>query len=433
MCIRDRSHLPERKLTLFTPKGENDAPLSTWPACTGDTCMARARGSTWSFFEHPDKSYASHYVNLFILSCIVLSAVVMVVESIPGIHKKNTHIWDSIESFFVLTFSVELACRVWSCPDYPTFFKSGMNYVDFFSILPWYLSLSMGNSVNFAFLRILRLGRALRLVKLSRYSGGVRLITSSLAKSVDALYLFVFILLILLIVCSSAIYYTERGTYDEATKLYMREDPIRGYLCCPGSSTALCEADSTGSLWKYPNNANFSCTQTKERSPYQSIPESFWWCMVTLTTVGYGDVYPVTSLGQFFGVITQLLGVVTLALPLSIIGSNFIDERSSMLEEHQLNDLTQKNTPPGCQDPVIFPEQRIDMILERMDFIESKLQNLAAQSHVVVAGTLKLQRQFEGAEGELECINVSKTSLDAMKMLTSHMSATIDSIKPHLN
>merc|ERR1719305_5050 len=66
------------------------------PAIVGDSCCAKLRSLGWNFFENPDKSWVSHYVNLFILACIILSAIVMVVESTPGIHKKNSGFWDGL-------------------------------------------------------------------------------------------------------------------------------------------------------------------------------------------------------------------------------------------------------------------------------------------------------------------------------------------------
>jgi len=73
-------------------------------------------------------------------------------------------------------------------------------------------------------------------------------------------------------------------------------------------------------------------------SPFQSIPQSFWWCIVTLATVGYGDMYPYTDIGKTVGVLTMLVGLIMLALPLSIIGTNFIEERNIMVEENKRRD-----------------------------------------------------------------------------------------------
>ena len=91
--------------------------------------------------------------------------------------------------------------------------------------------------------------------------------TNALTKSIDALQLFFFLLILVLVVFSAGIYYFERGTWDSDKQEYYRDDPV---------------------------------TDVRETtpSPFQSIPQSFWWCIVTLTTVGYGDMYPYTPLGK---------------------------------------------------------------------------------------------------------------------------------------
>ena len=82
-----------------------------------------------------------------------------------------------------------------------------------------------------------------------------------------------------------------------------------------------------------------NCVRQWERSPYQSIPESFWWCLVTMTTVGYGDIYPVSALGKLFCMMTAVAGLLVIALPISIVGSNF-DE--AMLRQKRQKRLEKK-------------------------------------------------------------------------------------------
>jgi len=434
---------PARQLRLV--KRDEDGEIIEvpfWPSAQGDSCLEKVRSFCWNFYEYPEDSWLCHWINVFIMGCIVLSALVMVIESIPGIHKKNTQYWEAIESFFVVAFSTEFLMRVFGTPSQRQFWTSGMNWIDLLSILPWYLNILVPNASNLAALRILRLGRSLRLVKLSRYSSGVRLIIVSLEQSMDALYLFLFILIILVIVCSSAVYYTERGTYDSATETYMREDPIRGYLCCPGNSSAPCEAGTVD--WAYPDSANFTCTQTNERSPFQSIPESFWWCCVTLTTVGYGDSFPVTHMGQAMGMFTMLLGIITLALPISIIGGSFIDERSQMMDRESAEELRSRNTVPKTADTeaaeLLFPVKRVENSLEGMDYCEAELTRASKKCEVAVLGLIKLQDRFVAKRSD-HCANttdpealiLSCHTMKAMELLVESFQESIVNISSHLD
>merc|ERR1712195_248010 len=288
-----------------------------WPVGEGEG-ITFARDWCWKLWEAPDENLVSHYVNIYILVLIVTSSVVGVIETVPGLHKKDEVFWFILESIFVSSFTFEFVCRCWSCPDYKAFWTSGMNYIDVLSIIPYYFDLIMdGEGANLSVLRILRLGRAIRLVKLSRYSGGIQLIMAALERSLDALQLFFMLLILIVIVCASGIYFVERGTWvgSNSDGYYERTDPL---------------------------------TDTKEKSPFQSMPQSYWWCIVTLTTVGYGDYYPVTYMGKVMGTLAQLIGVVCLALPLSIIGSNFIEERQKIIDaEAAAALLAEKNGSAG--------------------------------------------------------------------------------------
>lgn len=124
------------------------------------------------------------------------------------------------------------------------------------AIAPFYIGVAGGSSDS---LKILRLARSFRLLKLSRYSTGFTVVKNALVASSDALQLFVLVLVMVLIVFSSAIYYMERGTWNPDTKYYYRTSNVGYWGDMPPEGT--------------------------NPSPFQSIPHSFWWCMVTLTTV----------------------------------------------------------------------------------------------------------------------------------------------------
>ena len=212
--------------------------------------------------------------------------------------------------------------------------------------------MSGGSETDLSVLRVLRLGRSLRLMKLSRYSRGIRLVTNAMEQSLDALQLFFFLLSIVMVVCSSAIYYTERGEYNEASGYWERVDPM---------------------------------TDTKGISPFQSIPQSFWWCIVTLTTVGYGDAYPITYAGQLVGTITMLLGLIMLALPLSIIGTNFIEERANMIREMETMKGGDGSAEKEAQSLKSQLEETIDVINEVVKYQELISESMGDAIKIVAA------------------------------------------------
>ena len=289
----------------------------------------------WDIFEDAEGSQVSTYINYWIMSLIVLSAIVAVIETIPSIHKSQKDLWFGLECFFVINFSIEFVLRLISCPSTWDFVTSPMNIVDLVAIVPFYLDVILaaisagGEPPNFSFLRILRLSRAARLIKLGKYSQGIRLVTNAMANSLDALQLFGLVLSLVLVVFSSGIYYTERGQWVGNTcpdDWYAQFTP--GFNATTASTHCIhnkyyridTRVGASGKIEKYP-----SC--------YQSIPQSFWWTIVTLTTVGYGDMYPYTDEGKVVAVLTMIVGLIMLALPLSIIGTNFIEERNIMVME----------------------------------------------------------------------------------------------------
>lgn len=154
----------------------------------------------WDVFEDSEGSQLSSWINYWIMILIVFSTVVSVVETIPSIHKEYQDMWFAFEFFFVANFTIEFLCRIVSCPNKVLFFQTVMNYIDFVAILPFYIDVaarlaqSGTEPPNLGFLRILRLSRAAKLVKMTKYSQGIRLVGNAMANSIDALQLFALLL-----------------------------------------------------------------------------------------------------------------------------------------------------------------------------------------------------------------------------------------------
>lgn len=186
----------------------------------------------------------------------------------------------------VILFTVEYLLRLWTSdivfPNEKTKFKSLLKYmfsfmalVDLFAILPFYLPMII--SIDLRFLRMFRLSRIFRILKINRYTKALSHISSVIKDKKDELSATIFILIFLVMISATLMYYVESEVQPYA----------------------------------YPN-----------------IISSFWWAIATLTTVGYGDVYPITVIGKIFASIISVLGIGLVALPTGIISSGFIESLS---------------------------------------------------------------------------------------------------------
>jgi len=177
--------------------------------------------------------------------------------------------------------------------------------VDFFAIVPFYIELMFaGSGSGLAVLRVLRLARVFRVFKLGKYSSGMQMFANTITESLPALSMVGFLLIIAVVLCGSMVYFAESGPWglDKNYNRYVQTRPtVDGYDI--------------------------------EASPFVSIPSSFWWVVITATTVGYGDQYPTTTMGKVVGSFVSLGGIILLALPITIIGQNF--QHNYMLAEHQ--------------------------------------------------------------------------------------------------
>ncbi|TNN26268.1 Potassium voltage-gated channel subfamily A member 7 [Liparis tanakae] len=185
-----------------------------------------------------------------------------------------------VETVCICWFSFELFMRLACCPSKTLFFKDVMNIIDFSAILPFFVTLGTelakdddaAPTASIAIIRVIRLVRVFRIFKLSRHSKGLQILGQTLKASMRELGLLIFFLFIGVILFSSAIYFAE--------------------------------ADHEGTY-------------------FVSIPHTFWWAVVTMTTVGYGDMFPQTVWGKLVGSMCAIAGVLTISLPVPVIVSNF--------------------------------------------------------------------------------------------------------------
>ena len=222
------------------------------------------------------------YFIKFIYGLIILNVVFLILGSYQEIREKNTPFLDAFEDFSVIIFTIEYILRIWTSDldnKYPGgafrkrvgFMFSPLGLVDLIAILPFYLPLIF--PFDLRVVRILRLMRLVRIFKLGRYSKSLQTINSVLRDTRSELGMTLFVAFILMVLASTLMYYLESEVQPE----------------------------------------NFA-----------SIGHAFWWAVATLTTVGYGDVYPLTGMGKVLSGVIALLGIGIVALPTGIISSAFI-------------------------------------------------------------------------------------------------------------
>jgi len=229
--------------------------------------------------HHTDK--LSRTVNLLLILLISLNVVAIFLESVDSTYQQYQQVFWYFEVFSVAIFTIEYLARVWSCIDLEEsadsspvmgrikYMLSPIALVDLIAILPFYLSLYL--AIDLRFLRVMRL---LRLFKLTRYSPALGALLDVIQKESEALLAAFIVLMMMLVVSAGGIYLLENELQPEA---------------------------------------------------FGSMPNSMWWAIVTLTTVGYGDVVPMTTLGKMFGGIIGLIGIGMIALPAAIMASGFAE------------------------------------------------------------------------------------------------------------
>lgn len=229
-----------------------------------------------------DGDAASRAFDLFILSLIFLNIVALVFQTEQSFYDWSPTFFDVFESTSVIVFSAEYLLRMWSCVEDPRYARpilgrlrfalSPMALIDLLAIAPFYLTFV---GVDMRFVRAFRLFRMFRIAKVGRYLRAMRLMGRAVSSRIEELVVSIVLIFILLVVSSSLVYYAEAEAQPEA---------------------------------------------------FASIPRAMWWGVATLTTVGYGDVYPITLLGRILGAIIAVLGIGLFALPAGIISSSFLDE-----------------------------------------------------------------------------------------------------------
>jgi hypothetical protein len=334
---------------------ENDPVPSTgdlYPAQTG-TPSAPLRRNSWRstpffpdeshgglrkrvflVFDEPDESQLGKFIALLLIIAIGVSTVSFIMESMPefryrlaacATHKTVANCepipkpaFAIVEAGCIAIFTVDYLIRMSTVHSVPSkiegnafvrtlmYVRQPLNMIDLIAILPFYLNFVIGGGVGP--MRALRLARILRLFKTAKHHPGMRLLAEVLMMSGQPLLILVFFNVIITILFGALIWFSEGMSYSVAPQFTAADvTTSMGYPMFP-----------TG-VYVRPD---MSLTK-EEVSPFRSIPYSVWWVLTTMTTVGYGDYSPTTYIGKCIGVVCFYVGIIFLALPISVIGTNF--------------------------------------------------------------------------------------------------------------
>jgi len=283
---------------------KSSATVSTYPDTeqrVTRSSIGRARNWMWVLLEGEADSGFRAFAGMVIIYIvglfIILSIFTTVFETVPceseeKLCKERVRVLDLLDIICVGVFSVEFSLRLLVCPNVVEFAKNPMNIIDLLSILPFYLTILLQSVVgsNLEAFVVLRVLRIFRVFKLTRHSKRLQRFGAAMASCVTDLTSLMFVLVIAVVLFSSMIYFIERKAVE---------------------------------------------------GKFTSIPDSMWYTIVTMITLGYGDMVPSTFLGQVVGAVCCVAGVILIALPIPIIQEKDIFKKQ-MLSVYNVDDLQAK-------------------------------------------------------------------------------------------
>lgn len=207
-----------------------------------------------------------------LLIAIILSVVVVMLETTKSVAQRYGDLLHTIEWVLTIFFTIEYILRLYVVKKPWKYASSFYGVVDLLAILPTYLSIFIVGAQSLLVIRVLRLLRVFRIFKLFSYMQQGRLIVMALRASYPKIMVFILFVMLLVTICGSVMYLVEAGANSE----------------------------------------------------FDSIPRSIYWAIVTLTTVGYGDISPDTSLGQLIAAFVMMLGYAVIAVPTGIVSAEFM-------------------------------------------------------------------------------------------------------------
>ncbi|XP_038078806.1 potassium voltage-gated channel subfamily A member 2-like [Patiria miniata] len=369
----------------------------------------------WSLFEYPESSKMARVIAIISVSVIVVSIVTFCMETMPEFRGEqavdtanptvspcggilaahptteipidNGTTWEEelaayfqnpffiIETVCIIWFTTEFILRFLSSPSKMVFLKNIMNLIDVIAILPYFIQVGTivaqsstdrnSQAMSLAILRVIRLVRVFRIFKLSRHSKGLQILGRTLKASMRELGLLIFFLCIGVVLFSSAVYFADADSIDE-----------------------------------------------KGRPIFKSIPDAFWWAVVTMTTVGYGDMKPQSTGAKIVGSLCAVTGVLTIALPVPVIVSNFNYFYHRESDNMDTQEYSHVQSCPYLPPPSAKRSQSGSCSQNSMNHIVEMEEGLLNQQGVIPKSPYNnnIDRRPNNIQGN--CINLNAVSIE---------------------
>ena len=285
------------------------------------------RKRIWEILEKGNsQDKISFYTDIFLINLIVFNIIAVLLETVDSIYSVYSLEFLIFERFSTAIFLIEYILRVWVCVEEKIKKNKLITRLKYASTWPAIIDLLavLSGLLPMIFevdLRILRALRMLRLLKFSRYFKVMNLLLGVLREEKQSFLAAMFLLTIAMLVASTGIYMFEKDAQPDK---------------------------------------------------FGSIPEAMWWAIATLTTIGYGDVTPITGMGKFFGAIIAIIGIGVVALPSGILASGFTDQLKRRQAEYE-NEFSK-----ALQDGVITSSERnkLSKIAQDMNLSEDQIKTM---------------------------------------------------------
>ena len=285
------------------------------------------RKRIWEILERGNSNdKVSFYTDIFLITLIVFNIIAVLLETVDSIYSKYALEFLIFERFSTVVFLIEYILRIWVCVEEKIKKNKLITRLKYASTWPAIIDLLavLSGLLPMLFevdLRILRALRMLRLLKFSRYFKVMNLLLGVLKEEKQSFLAAMFLLTIAMLIASTGIYIFEKDAQPDK---------------------------------------------------FSSIPEAMWWAIATLTTIGYGDVTPVTGMGKFFGAIIAIIGIGVVALPSGILASGFTDQLKRRQAQYE-NELSK-----ALQDGVISSSERnkLSKIAKDMNLSQEQIKTM---------------------------------------------------------